>query len=264
MRKPTESKYRGAARLQWKGVWLGVVLACLGATSGTAQQRAERVRLVDSPTAGLVVKGRYGIDLRLFAQGGVIGQMQAGALKRLTIGVAYGGERLVGDQDIEWYPRAETTVRYRLIEENSVWPALVLGYESQGYGRYLADRYQVKSKGVFAALSKNYQSPLGQFGLHGGVNQSREDDDGDSDISGWVGLDKSLNEDLSIVAEYDLALNDDNGRANGTGEGYLNMGIYGAVVPHLEIGLLLKNILRSGPGEPEMSRELLVHYSEEF
>ena len=229
-----------------------------------AQQGAERVRLVDSPTAGLVGKGRYSIDLRLFAQGGIIGQLQAGALERLTIGVSFGGERLIGDQDIEWYPRAETTVRYRLIEENSFWPALVLGHESQGYGRYLDDRYQVKSKGLFAALSKNYHSPLGQFGLHGGVNQTREDGDGDRDISGWVGLDKSVNEELALVAEYDLALNDDIVAAHGTGEGYLNMGLYGALVPHLEIGLLVKNVLRSGPGKPAMSRELLVHYSEEF
>ena len=220
--------------------------------------------LIDSPTAGLVVKGRFGLDLRMFPNGGLMGQLRAGALQRLTIGVSYGGEQLIGDHPIDWYPRLEAAVRYRLIEENHVWPALAVGYETQGYGAYQNKRYLIKSKGLFASLSKNYSSPLGQFGVHGGVNLTREADDGDDDPSGWVGVDKRINQELVLVAEYDLGLNDNSRNSLGTGEGYLNAGLRWLVAPQLTLGFYLKNLLGSGHGNPQVSRELSVSYFEEF
>ena len=42
-----------------------------------AAERAELARLIDSPTAGLVGKGRFAVGLRLFPDGGVLGQVQA-------------------------------------------------------------------------------------------------------------------------------------------------------------------------------------------
>ena len=225
---------------------------------------AELTRLIDSPTAGLVEKGKFAFDMRLFHEGGLMGQLSAGALKRLTIGVAYGGERIIGDRTIDWYPRLEAGVRYRIIEESQTWPALVIGYETQGYGAYAGRRYQVKSKGVFLSFSKNYLSSLGQFGVHGGMNLTREDADGDDDPSGWAGVDKSINEDLVLVGEYDLGLDDDGAAALGTGEGYLNAGARWAVSPQLTIGFYMKNLLGNGAANREASRELSVLYSEEF
>jgi hypothetical protein len=252
------------ARYKGKGVLLvGLLLAGLSWKPVVAQA-PELVRLIDSPTAGMLDKGRFGLDLRLFDGGGALGLMQAGALKRLMIGVSFGGEGLIGTQQVNWYPRAEVAVRYRLIQESVSWPAVVLGYETQGYGPFSAERYAVKSKGVFAGFSKNYVSSLGQIGMHGGVNLSFEDADGDDDISGWVGLDKSINEELGLVAEYDLAINDDSDRSLGTGRGYLNAGGYWALAPSLRVGFLARNLLGNGPGNPKVSRELSLRYSEDF
>lgn len=226
----------------------------------------EMVRLIDCPTAGLIAKGSFGVDLRFFPNGGVLGQLSAGVLDRLTIGLSFGGQQIIGAQDIEWYPRVEPAIRYRLMEENHSLPALVVGYETQGFGTYEEEtrRYQIKSKGVFLAASKNYTSALGQFGVHGGANLSREGKDQDRDLSGWVGMDKSLNEELGVVAEYDLALNDNSRAALGSGAGYLNAGVRWSVVEHLSIEFLLKDILENGGGNPQMSRELAIRYTEEF
>ncbi len=246
-----------------------LLFLALGASAGAqegqavAEDRVEPVRLIDSPTAGLVGKGHFGVDLRFFPQGGVMGLLNAGVLDRLSIGLSFGGEQIIGDQDVDWYPRVEPAIRYRVIEESQALPALVLGYETQGYGAYREGRYQIKSKGVFLAASKNYTGPLGQFGIHTGLNLSREDSDKDSDLSGWVGLDKSINADLGLVAEYDLATNDNNRSALGSGDGYLNVGAHWAVVPNLSLSLLLKNMLGNGDDGSEMSRELAVRYSEE-
>ena len=224
----------------------------------------EPMRLIDSPTAGLIDKGRYGIGLRLFPEGGMMGRINAGVLKRLGIGISFGGERIIGDRSIEWYPQVEVAIRYRLIEENKALPGIVVGYETQGLGRRLKDRYQIKSKGAFAAASKNYISAFGQFGLHGGVNLSREERQGDGDLSAWFGVDKSVNEDLSMVAEWDLGLNDDDESSLGTGEGYLNAGVRLALAPELVIAFYLKNLSGNGLDDPKPSRELAVLYTEEF
>ena len=243
---------------------LGLAVCLCWRPLAAGAEAPEPMRLIDSPTAGLIDKGRFGLDLRLFPDGGILGRLNAGILKRLGIGVSYGGEQIIGDQSIDWYPRVEVALRYRLIEENKALPAFVLGYETQGYGRHYNERYQIKSKGPFLALSKNYLSALGQFGLHGGLNLSREDKGGDEDLSGWVGVDKSINEDLSLVAEYDLALNDDSDSSLGSGKGYLNLGVRGALAPQLVLGFYLKNILGNGAGEQNPSRELAVLYTEKF
>lgn len=245
-----------------------VLALCPGAPAGAQeeqaaeQNRVEPVRLIDCPTAGLVGKGHFAVDLRFFPQGGVLGQLNAGVLNRLSIGLSFGGEQIIGDQEVKWYPRVEPAIRYRVIQESQALPALVLGYETQGYGAYRAGRYQIKSKGMFLVVSKNYTGPLGQFGVHGGLNLSRENSDKDGDLSGWLGLDKSINEELGLVAEYDLATNDNNHSALGSGDGYLNAGAHWSVVPNLSLSLLLKNLL--GNGDADMSRELAVRYSEEF
>ncbi len=159
-----------------------VAVASMGVVAAGGEA-PEPTRLVDSPTAGLVEKGHFGLDLRLFPAGGVLGQISAGALRRFSIGLSFGGVDIIGDDRIDWYPRVEVAARYRVIEENQALPALTVGYETQGYGPHQSGRYQFKSKGFFAAASKNYMSGLGQFGVHAGVNMSRENDD-DGDLSG--------------------------------------------------------------------------------
>lgn len=248
------------------------VMLCLLPVAGVGQTAAssELVRLVDSPTAGLIDKGRFAVDMRLFPEGGVVGQVQAGILRRLTIGLSYGGEGVIGNDPISWYPRVEAAARYRVLEESEALPALAAGYETQGYGPHVRDRYQVKSKGFFLSASKNYVSGFGQFGVHGGMNWSRENTDDDGP-NGWVGIDKTINEELSVAGEYDFALNDNDDDSLGSGRGYLNVGAYWSPVQGLQLGILLKNVLENGDGtgvtggpDPDRSRELSVRYSESF
>ena len=251
-------------------MWLVMALVLLACASAWGQIALEPVRLVDSPTAGLIDKGRFAVALRLFPDGGVLTQVNAGVMRRLSIGLSYGGVNVIGDDAIDWHPRVEVAARYRVIEESAGLPAITAGYETQGYGPYEGNtRYEVKSKGFFVAASKNYMSGFGQFGVHGGVNWSRERDDGDDDPSGWAGIDKTINEELSVVAEYDFAFNDNDSSALGSGKGYLNAGVYWSAVPNIYVGFLLKNVLGNGDAsgrgsDPDLSRELSIRYSEEF
>lgn len=250
------------------GRTVAALLALLIAAPATAQDPMELIRLIDNPTAGLIDKGRFAADLRLFPEGGLKGQLTAGIMRRLAIGLSFGGEGIIGDGAVDWYPRVEAAARYRLIEESESLPAFTIGYETQGYGRYVSDRYQVKSKGFFLALSKNYMSGFGQFGVHAGINRSREDAD-DSGPNGWVGIDKAINEELLLVGEYDFALDDNDDDSLGSGRGYMNLGAFWAPTQGLHLGFLLKNVLENGNGggigpDPDLSRELVVRYTETF
>ena len=219
---------------------------------------AELDRLIDCPTAGLLGKGRYAVGLRLFADGGVLTKVQAGALKRLTIGLSFGARHLIGRGTIDWQPRAEVEVRYRVIEESEVFPALALGYDSQGYGPNLLGNYENKPKDFFGVLSKNYMSAFGQFGLHAGFNVSSEANSG-SEPRGWFGIDKGLNEDLSALFEYEMPLNnlDD---ANGV----INIGVNWILSSVLHIRIFGKDMLLRDKLHSDSSRELAIVYSENF
>ena len=238
------------------------LILCLCIAAGPAAAKwNELTSLVDSPTAGLVRKGHYAVHVHLFADGGAVGRLYIGVLKRLNLGVSFGGEQLIGSGAVDWYPHVGLAARCRIIEEGYTWPALVLGFDSQGVGPYRSQRYQVKSKGIYLALSKNYTSMLGELGVHAGVNLSREDAD-DGDWSAWLGIDKSLRF-IALFAEYDLGRN--NGLPNqGVEDGYLNVGGAWTVSPQLKFAYYLKNALKSDHFGSQSIRELSITYRRKF
>lgn len=238
-----------------------LILCLCVAASPAAAKWTELTSLVDSPTAGLVRKGHYAVNVRLFVDGGAVGRLHVGVLKRLSVGVSFGGEQLIGTGPVDWYPQVGLAARCRIIEEGYTWPALVLGFDSQGLGPHSGQRYQVKPKEIYLALSKNYISILGELGIHAGVNMSREDTD-DGDWSAWLGIDKSLRF-MALFAEYDLGRN--NGLQNrGVIEGYLNVGGAWTVTPQLRAAYYLKNALESDHFGSQSIRELSVTYRRKF
>jgi len=241
----------------------GLLLLSFGSAEGQ-EESVEPRRLVECPTAGLLPRGTFDFDLRMFPEGGILAGIGIGLMDRLTVGFSFGGEDIIGNRKVNWNPRVEFVLKYRLFEESHTLPALVIGFDSQGFGPYDSelDRYAVKSKGIYLALSRNFSSPLGRMGIHAGANRSLEREDGDHDVSGYAGLDKELNAQISVLAEYDVALNDDDDRSLGSGEGYVNAALRWTFAERLHIELDLKNLTRNGEGDPEPSREIRIVYME--
>jgi len=218
-------------------------------------------KLVDCPTAGLLPKGSFDLEVRAYSGGGLLAQASVGLTDRLAMGLSFGGGNIIGAGKIRWNPRPEAQIKYRLFEESPLWPAVAIGFDSQGYGSYSdsLERYEIKSKGAYGVLSKNYHLGGGPLGLHLGAYYSFEKKDGDDDLSFFLGLDKSLNEELSLVAEYDLALNDD--RQNGvfgTGRGYLNMGLRWNIERRFFFELDLRNLTDNIENLSGFARELRI------
>lgn len=249
-------------------IFILVFMVCFGIVQSLHAQAGLQPRwLVDSPTAGLLPKGSFAMDLRFYGENGILTQVEIGLLNRASAGVSFGGEQLVGNKGARWNPRIEFMGRVRVIEEGIKMPALAVGFHSQGYGTYdqTLERYATKSKGFYVVLSKNFWFTLGDCGVHGGVNRSLEDGDGDGDISGFVGIDKQFGRLFSLLLEYDFAFNDnqDNTLDSGRG-GRLNGGGRWTIFQRFILEFDLKNIFRSGRRSSMPDREIRVLYVQKF
>lgn len=244
-----------------------VVLVLLIISGVCAQDLAlvEPTYLIDTPTAGVLIRGSFRAQVRAYEEGGIQAGIDAGVTDRLMFGISYGGTHLIGEGEVGWNPQPGVNIRYRLFEESLSMPALVLGYDSQGFGAYVdsTKRYSTKSRGIFASASKNF-ALLGTIGLHGGLNYSFENEDGDKDLNLFVGFDKSINPEIALFGEYDFALNDNENRSLGSGKGYLNLGLKWIFAGKMNIDFMWKNILKNRNNRPYRSREIQISFIEIF
>ncbi len=202
--------------------------------------------IADAPTAGLVPRGSFETRTRIYPGGGVELRIAVGLFHWIHVGGAYGGLQLIGDGKPEWNPRPGLEARVRLLEETYGWPAVAIGIDTQGSGFYDEERrrYQFKSRGVYAVVSKNY-AWLGDLTLHGGGNRSLEDAD-DGNPTAFGALDKSVGPYVGLGVEYDVALNDDReDGVYGKGRGYLNAALRVTLAPEVEVRFVLRDLLRN-------------------
>lgn len=223
----------------------------------------EVAMLVDKPTAGMLKRGSFLVTSEFFQRGGVLLGIGVGIFEPFSIGISYGGTDIIGHEKIQMNPWPGIQAKLRLFNESLVMPAILLGFDSQGKEVYYdADslkRYTIKSPGVYLVFSKNY-SLLGNLSLHAGINRSFEQDDGDRDLNIYLGIEKSLGKNISLMFEYDFATNDNNSDALGKGKGYLNCGFRWSVAKGLVVGVNLKNVTRNQNNINVGNRTLQLDY----
>ncbi len=227
---------------------------------------SEPLMLVDKPTAGLLKYGSYSVTSNFFQNGGVLIGISVGIFEPFTFGINYGGTEIIGHKEILMNPMPGVNAKLRLMNEGSVIPALAIGFDSQGKEPYIKsglNRYTIKSPGVYAVASKNYAF-MGNLSVHAGVNRSMEIDDGDKDLSAYLGLEKSLGKDISIIFEYDFATNDNHGNSMGKGKGYLNFAFRWSWGKGLVVGFDLKNIVKNQENVKVGNRTLQLDYIGHF
>lgn len=234
--------------------------------SGYGPEQPPR-RMVDAPTAGTLLKGSFDTELRAYPDGGVLGVLQIGLTDRWTIGLGYGGTNIISATDPDWNPRMNFLTKIRLIDESMAMPAIAVGFEEQGFGRWVdsLDRYENKAKGFFVVGSKGYRSGSVLSSIHAGVNYAPEADDKDNDINAFFGADMRFDNNFGLVVDYDLALNDDRKPlALGKGRGYLNAGARWMVLNRIFMEANLKDLLSNRKDRESIGRELRIIYVESF
>jgi len=212
-------------------------------TSG-ADAKYEYRNLIDIPTAGVLEKGYVGVSLEVMPFGVLISKIEVGVFENLCLGISYGGSNIIGSGKISGYKLPGVNIRGRLFNETEVLPAITLGFDSQGKGEYNRglNRYQIKSPGLFVASSKNFDF-YGYFSIHGIINYSLESEDNDKDLNIAVGFEKTLGTKISVIGEYDFAINDNSGNSFGDGTGYFNLGLRWSIGDGLTLGVNLRDIL---------------------
>lgn len=233
-------------------------------TAGS-ESSAELRYLVDVPTAGMLPKGSFALDTDFYQEGGVLFGISVGLLDRLSLGISYGGTRLIGSQEPVMNKAPGINMKIRIIEESENLPAIALGFDSQGRDGFIKnlDRYLIKSPGFYGAVSRNY-SLLGNLSLHGGVNYSLEKADDDADVNFFLGAEKSIGSVVSFLLEYNVGANDSHGKALGKGRGYLNSGLRWSVGGGLTLGFNLKDVIKNGRDVTVGNRTVRLEYVKFF
>ena len=212
-------------------------------TSGT-DAKYEYRKLIDIPTAGILEKGFVGVSVDVMPLGVVIPKIEVGVFDNISFGISYGGANIIGEGIVDWYKYPGVNLRVRVMNDSEEMPAVTVGFDSQGKGQFLqsVERFQIKSPGIFAAASKNYDF-LGYLSLHGAVNYSFENKDGDKDFNIAVGVEKTIGPAISFIAEYNFANNDNTAASLGSGTGILNMGLRWAPGNGFTLGVDLRDLL---------------------
>ena len=241
---------------------VGVLLLLSGPAAGQSEDLLQPRWLVEAPTAGLATNGALATDLRFFDGNGVLGGVEITLFNRFLVGFSFGGENIIGRQAANWNPNPGWSGRIRAMDETRGRPALAIGFSSQGFGRHddRTDRYATKSLGAYGVFSKNYGNPWGQGSLHFGLNRSLEDEDGDGDLTGFVGVETEIRNRLTLIAEYHFALNDDGVDSLGRGRGLLHGGARWWFSRRMAIEFDLKDVLRNAKGVSRPGREVRLFY----
>lgn len=230
--------------------------------------RPELRMTIDTPTAGMLPRGAFDIDMRTFPVGGVQAALRIGLADRFLVGVGYGASKVLTDVDPDWNPSLEFIIKLRLHEEapNDNFPAIAVGYNSLGYGMFDSekDRYTVKSPGFYVVFSKNFKFYDNPAGFHWGANYSLENE-ADNDPNVFLGFNTDVGPSMVFLTEYDLALNDNKpDSVYGRGRGYFNMGLAWYITDDLSLELDLKNLLRNRRDAEAIDREIRLVYVEYF
>jgi hypothetical protein len=213
-------------------------------------------RLIDQHTTSTLKRGIFDVVSRFSPPGGgttgagVVMGFEIGLSDRFMLGVSYGGDGIVGRGDIAWYRWPGALVKYRIFDETYKWPALAVGIDMQGSGGRESSYwgFTYKSEGLFVAISKTFLIfNRFRYSLHTDINYSFEDLSNAYWPNLMMGSGFSINEELTLLIEYDFAFNQldiyENGESYGNPiHGFFSIGVEWDVFETLSLEVNLRDI----------------------
>ncbi len=209
---------------------------------------------VDQPVAISLAHGEYYAGLRMWGEGGVLMRFAVGLFDRLTMGMSYSANRVIGSGTPELArPRPELLVRIAILKEMGYAPDLVFGFESQGYDYCNGDRFTVKEKGVFLAMGKTIEASRTYCEL--GANWWQG-------FNGFIVLNQLLPGNCELIFELDPGLNDlpRDGKWRG---GWFNIGFAWTFQERLRMGFAVRDIF-GNQERTRLNRTIDISFQESF
>lgn len=241
------------------------VLALLAMATPAAAGLEQPIYIIDSPTAGLLGHGEYRIQGRIGPESSILLGLRVGLKQVVHLGISFGMQRVFERADISVNDKVGVQARLRLLQEGA-GPALALGFNNQGVGRYDEDleRYERKSKGFYGVVSKNWKVIVGQLSLHGGVNYSTETRD-EKSVNLFAGGDWEIVPGLAILVDWDAGLDDreENG-VYGRGRSYLDAAVRVTYGANLSMMLTFRDLTGNYEPSKHVWREFEIAFVDVF
>ncbi|MCX7995164.1 MAG: hypothetical protein N3A65_05285 [candidate division WOR-3 bacterium] len=213
---------------------------------------------IDQPAIIVPTHGDYYIQLRFGPAGEIIGYGSVDLLDRISLGLSYGASNLIGAGNPGFYKLPGIQVRLLALEQMLWIPAVVCGFDNQGYGRYhdSTSRYDIMSKGLFIQVGSSLEYPDLMIVPSIGVNYSFEQG-GRIDIYSGVKFKIGSTE---FMLDYSPNLGDEKDQ----NKGYLNTGIRLIFYNQLFFEFALRDLLDNSSENQQLNRMIKIGYQAAF
>jgi len=212
--------------------------------------------IVDMPTAGMLGNLDYSVNAKLVGNGGAMVDFTVGLFKFLNVSMSYGGTGIIGNETMNMQKYPGFHIKGRIINEKEVFPAIALGFNSQGNGtlNHGQNRYEQLSPDFYVAASKNFKWAVGSFALTAGINYSVLDPD-DKGVNMFCGMEQSILNIAGIALEINPNLNDGNLEIwKGKSSLMLNGALKFTPLENMIIEIQFKDLLRNAKLSNEVGR----------
>jgi hypothetical protein len=247
-------------------ILIGLCAAAVFTAGEVGAGLGEPIYMIESPSAGLLGHGEYHVQGRLGPLSSMLLGLRVGIKNRVHLGASFGVQEVFSYEKIEFNDRVGLQIRLRVLEEDDRRPGFALGFNSQGGGAWSEEyeRYDRKSRGFYAVLSRNWKIPVGFVSLHGGVNYSLEDGD-DDDPNVFGAFDWEAVTGLEFILDCDGAINDnvDDDRYGGGGV-YLDGAVRVSYGENLSLMLIFKDLTKNFTPERRIGREFEIAFVDFF
>ncbi|MCH7939272.1 MAG: hypothetical protein IID13_05960, partial [Candidatus Marinimicrobia bacterium] len=123
-----------------------LTVAGLLLAGGLSGQNPPPANLVTIPTAGTLQRGEYEIEILMQTGGGILGRLGVGFSDRFSLGMSYGVNQFIGDAQPSLNRlMPEAQLKYRFLDETYTLPAMALGVDTQGRGKFWEAEIDVDS-----------------------------------------------------------------------------------------------------------------------
>lgn len=239
---------------------LHFALCSTGLFSQTNEELAERKRsiktrgveipgerqedILDTPTAALLPYGKYHINFRIYnpsdsAGASVLSKVNFG-FGALNLGLYLDIGKLIGYDQIE-FRKPGVAFKIRVFSGSDRVPAIGVGFNQQGYGRYQNEKYLEKEKGLYLVFSKDFLTEKMDWNM--GINIFDFDR---YEVYGFVGVVYELSEKAFFLAEYD--------NIRVTPDSRLNAGFKYHFTPEFSLSIFARNIFEDKKGIERLIR----------
>jgi len=207
---------------------------------------------IDQPVPISLAHAEYYVSARLWGSGGIMMRFGLGLFDRVTLGMSYGGNRIIGAEKPEIFDRyrPDFQARVAILQEQGYAPNLVLGFESQGYDDCISQEYKVREKGGYLCVGKTVD--VIRTHCQVGINYWKG-------LDAFAALNALLPGNVELIAEYDPAFNDHTDE----GRGYLNFGIGWTFAEKVRMVVGLRDIL-GNRDETRLNRVFELSLNERF